>query len=63
MRPKQTTKVNVEESKSIYKLLSHHYITKRSVLFIIDTKYSSKFYKQKAIALVAQVFKELAPSD
>jgi len=63
LRQEKTPKVDVEKSKSIYKLLSHHYITRRSVLFIIDTQYSSQFYKQKAIALVAQVFKELSPSD
>ena len=43
--------------KSIYKYLSHHYILRRSVVFIVDTEYDSVVYRDKAMKNVLNFFK------
>ena len=42
--------------KSIYKFLSHHYILRRSVVFIVDTEYDSVVYRDKAMKNVRNFF-------
>ena len=42
--------------KSIYKFLSHHYIIRRSVVFIVDTEYDSVVYRDKAMKNVLDFF-------
>ena len=49
--------------KSIYKFLSHHYITRRSFVFIVDTQFDSVLYRDKAIKYVKQLFKDLDAED
>ena len=47
----------------IYKYLSHHYVLRRSVVFIVDTEYSSVIYHDKANKYVKKFFKQLDPED
>lgn len=42
---------------SIYKYLSHHYILRRSVVFIVDTQFDSFVYRDKAMKYVNEVFR------
>lgn len=43
--------------KSIYKWLSHHYILRRSVVFIVDCQYDSVVYRDKAMKFVRSFYK------
>jgi len=47
----------------IYKYLSHHYIQRRSVVFIIDHNSFSKFYWDKAVQFIRDKFKGLHSTD
>ena len=47
----------------IYKYLSHHYVLRRSVVFIVDTEYTSVIYHDKANKYVKKFFKQLDPED
>ena len=47
----------------IYKFLSHHYVLKRSVCFIVDTEFSGIFYHEKANEYVRKVFNSLDSED
>ena len=49
--------------KSIYKFLSHHYILRRSVVFIVDTEYDSVVYRDKAMKNVLKFFKDNMNQD
>ena len=49
--------------KSVYKYLSHHYILKRSIVFIFDTDYSSDSYKQMAAEYMNFFFNSMQPTD
>ena len=42
--------------KSIYKWLSHHYIQRRSVVFIVDTQFDSVVYRDKAMKYVKDYY-------
>ena len=45
------------EKTMIYKYLSHHYVLRRSVVFIVDTEFSSVIYHDKANKYVWKFFK------
>lgn len=49
--------------KSIYKFLSHHYIQRRSFVFVVDTQFDSVVYRDKAVKYVNDFFKNLDPED
>jgi len=51
------------EKTMIYKYLSHHYVLRRSVVFIVDTEYTSVIYHDKANKYVKKFFKQLDPED
>jgi len=44
--------------RSIYKWLSHHYIRRRSVVFIVDSKFDSVVYRDKAIKYVKDFYSQ-----
>lgn len=48
---------------SIYKYLSHHYILKRSVVFIVDSQFDSVLYRDKAMKYVSQFYGQLTDED
>lgn len=48
---------------SVYKYLSHHYVLKRSIVFIVDTDFSSVVYKKKVAQYVKDFFNEMSPTD
>ena len=55
---------SLEEKKStIHKYLSHHYIQRRSVVFIVDTQFESVVHYEKAYSYVKQFFKSLDDDD
>jgi len=58
---------HLQEKKStnstIYKYLSHHYVLRRSICFIVDTEFSGIFYHDKANKYVKQVFESLHNED
>lgn len=47
----------------IYDILSHHYIHRKSVVFIVDTEYSSVIYRDLANKYVKKFFKNLSGKD
>ena len=50
--------------KSIYKWLSHHYIRRRSVVFIVDSQFDSVFYRDRVMKYVKGTFsKSLSDKD
>jgi len=54
----QDEKMIVWKSKNvIYDILSHHYIHKKSVVFIVDTEFSSVIYRDLANKYVKNFFK------
>ena len=64
LRGKLTHDRASEINKSVvYKFLSHHYILKRSIVFIVDTDYSSDTYKQIAGRYVMSFFGSMQPTD
>ena len=46
-----------KDCKSIYKWLSHHYIRRRSVVFIVDTQFDSVVYRDKAMKYVRSFYR------
>ena len=44
--------------KSIYKWLSHHYVRRRSIVFIVDSQFDSVVYRDKAMKYVRDFFGE-----
>ena len=57
-RARQATARAKEREKSmVYKYLSHHYVLRRSVVFIVDTEFSSVIYHDKANKYVSKFFK------
>ena len=53
---KQTVPTVWGKCKSIYKWLSHHYIQRRSVVFIVDSQFDSVFYREKVMKYVKNFF-------
>ena len=51
------------KNKMIYKYLSHHYVLRRSVVFIVDTEFTGVFYHDKANKYVRRAFEKLDPED
>ena len=51
------------ECKSIYKYLSHHYILRRSVIFIVDSQYDSVFFRDKAMKYTKEFFENELDSE
>ena len=60
---KQGNKIKTANRPMIYKHLSHHYVLKRSVVFIVDTEFSSVFYHYMANRQVKKFFKQLDNED
>jgi len=60
MPPKE---IIVPRTPNIYKFLGHHYILRRSVVFIMDTEFESIFYKEKASSYISSYFDRMAPDD
>ena len=52
-----------KKKKMVYDMLSHHYILRKSVVFIVDTEYSSIRFQQKANKYVMDYFKKLDSKD
>ena len=48
------------QCRSIYKYLSHHYILKKSVVFIVDSQFDSVIYKDKAMQHVLKFYNGLS---
>ena len=46
---KSFSEIGWRQCTSIYKYLSHHYILKKSVVFIVDSQFDSVIYKDKAM--------------
>lgn len=42
---------------TIHKYLSHHYVLRRSVVFVVDTEFESVIYHDKANRYVKKLFK------
>lgn len=47
----------------IYKHLSHHYVLKRSIVFIVDTHFDQIMFEAKANELTTTFFESMQPSD
>jgi len=47
----------------VYKFLSHHYILRRSVVFIFDSQFDSVVYRDKAMHFVRKFCKEMDAED
>ena len=62
---RRTTKKKKPHTKNtmIYKYLSHHYVLRRSVVFIVDTEFTGMFYHEKANMYVKRIFKKLDKED
>ena len=52
-----------KKMNNIYKYLSHHYILKRSVVFIVDAQFDSIAYAAKAANLTSTFFESMSPTD
>ena len=48
---------------SIHKYLSHHYIVRRSVVFIVDSQYDSMVYREMAMRYASKFYKSLDDED
>ena len=44
-------------------MLSHHYIMRKSIVFIVDTEYNSVIYQDMANKYVREQFKDLDNQD
>ena len=55
--PKLGDPIQWANCKSIYKWLSHYYIKRRSVVFIVDTQFDSMIYRDRAMAYLRTFFK------
>ena len=51
------------KKKIVYDMLSHHYILRKSVVFIVDTEFSSVRFQQKANKYAMKYFKKLNNED
>lgn len=49
--------------RSIYNQMSHHYIQRRSVVFIVDTQFDSVVYRDKALKYVEKFYSKLDRQD
>ena len=58
LKRKKTTR-----NRTIYKFLGHHYIQRRSVVFIVDNEYSGVYYHEKTNKFVNKVFSRLDEED
>ena len=47
----------------VYDMLSHHYILRKSIVFIVDTEYSSVIYQDLANKYIKRQFKGLDSQD
>lgn len=52
-----------QQSQTVYRSLSKHYIQRRSIVFIVDRKFQSVFFFERALDLVKQVFNSLHDED
>jgi len=55
--------IDWSRKKAIYDMLSHHYILRRSVVFIVDTEYSSAIYQDMANDFIKKQFGKLDSED
>ena len=49
--------------KVIYAMLSHHYVQRKSVVFIVDTAFSNVVYQEKANKYAQEFFSKLDNQD
>ena len=49
--------------KVIYAMLSHHYVQRKSVVFIVDTAFSNVVYQEKANKYAQEFFNKLDNQD
>ena len=54
---------NFKQMNTVYKYLSHYYIIKRSVIFIVDTHFKSMALWEKAGLLTRDFFESMSPAD
>ena len=52
-----------KNKNAIYDMLSHHYVLRKSVVFVVDTEYSSVIYQDLANKYVKSIFKGLDGQD
>lgn len=55
--------VGWQSCKAIYRFLSHHYIQRRSVVFIVDSEYDSVVCRDIAMEHVTKFFGALSEED
>jgi len=48
---------------AVYKFLRHHYVLKRSVVFLIDSNFDSMANRERALAIVSSFFDSMSPTD
>ena len=49
--------------KAIHAMLSHHYVVRKSIVFIVDTAYSNVVYQEKANQYAESFFRDLDSQD
>ena len=47
----------------VYKYLRHHYILKRSVVFLVDSNYDGMANRERALSIVSTFFDSMSPAD
>ena len=62
-KPSGAEKFDWKDKNAIYDMLSHHYVLRKSVVFIVDTEYSSVIYQDLASKYVQSIFKGLDGQD
>ena len=63
MRATYAHAVGWRKLSSIYKYLSHHYIMRRSVVFIVDNEYDSVVYRDMTMRHARQFYGSLDDED
>ena len=61
--PVDPPKPKYASKNAVYKYLSHHYVLKRSVVFIVDSDFSSEVHKEKAHHYLNNFFEKMELSD
>ena len=48
---------------AVYKFLRHHYILKRSVVFLVDSNFDGMANRERALSIVSNFFDSMSPTD
>ena len=56
---KEERKRSLRKKRAVYEMLSHHYVQRRSVIFIVDSDFNSVFYQDIAMKQVLSTFDKL----